>query len=205
SDSAAYLKSRGKEVVYDAEHFFDGFQMDQDYALSTLRAAHAAGSYYLVLCDTNGGTDFTVLAEVVRRVRKEFPEARLGIHAHNDSGYGVSNSIAAVDEGAEMVQGTINGVGERVGNADLITILANLCKKKIPTKGNIDSAQLTALSRFVYELANLPADPQQPYVGELAFAHKGGVHVDAVLKNPRLYEHIDPEAVGNRRQFLMSD
>ena len=205
SDSTAYLKSHGKEVVYDAEHFFDGFQMDPDYALSTLRAALAAGAHFLVLCDTNGGTDFTTLAEVVGRVRKEFPDARLGIHAHNDSGYAAANSMAAVHEGVEMVQGTINGVGERVGNANLITILANLCKKKIPTYGNIDSSQLTALSRFVYELANLRPDPQQPYVGELAFAHKGGVHVDAVLKNPRLYEHIDPEAVGNRRQFLVSD
>jgi 2-isopropylmalate synthase len=179
--------------------------MDPDYALQTLAAAQGVGAQYLVLCDTNGGTDFIALAEVVRRVRKEFPDARIGIHAHNDGGYGVANSFAAVNEGAEMVQGTINGIGERVGNADLITILANLCKKKIPTKGNIESSQLTALSRFVYELANMPPDPQQPYVGELAFAHKGGVHVDAVLKNPRLYEHIDPEAVGNRRQFLVSD
>ncbi len=205
SDSTAYLQHCGKEVIYDAEHFFDGFLQDPDYALCTLRAAHAEGAGYLVLCDTNGGTDFLKIVEIVRRIRSEFPKARLGIHAHNDSGYGAANSMAAVFEGAEMVQGTINGIGERVGNANLITILANLAKGKIPTKGKIDMSQLTALSRFVYELANLPADPQQPYVGDLAFAHKGGVHVDAVLKNPQLYEHIDPETVGNRRQFLVSD
>jgi 2-isopropylmalate synthase len=205
SDSAGYLHGCGKEVIYDAEHFFDGFAQDPDYALCTLRSAHAAGADFLVLCDTNGGTDFLSLVEIVRRVRKEFPQAKLGIHAHNDSGYGVANSLAAVSEGAEMVQGTINGIGERVGNANLITIIANLFKEKIPTKGKMDVSQLTALSRFVYELANLTPDLQQPYVGELAFAHKGGVHVDAVLKNPQLYEHIDPEAVGNRRQFLVSD
>jgi len=205
SDSTAYLNRHGKEVIYDAEHFFDGFQLDPEYALCTLRSAHAAGAHFLVLCDTNGGTDFRAVTEIVRRVKTEFPKARVGIHTHNDSGYGVANSLAAVYEGAEMVQGTVNGIGERVGNADLVTILANLFKWKIPTKGKIDASQLTALSRFVYELANLPPHPQQPYVGELAFAHKGGVHVDAVLKNPELYEHIDPEAVGNRRQFLVSD
>ena len=205
SDSIAFLQSNGKEVVYDAEHFFDGFLKDPDYALCTLRSAHASGAQHLVLCDTNGGTDFMKLAEIVRRVVQEFPKARVGIHAHNDSGYGAANSMAAVHEGAGMVQGTINGIGERVGNANLITILANLFKSGIPTQGDIDVSQLTELSWFVYELANLVADPQQPYVGELAFAHKGGVHVDAVLKNPELYEHINPEAVGNRRQFLVSD
>ncbi|MBI4464993.1 MAG: citramalate synthase [Acidobacteria bacterium] len=205
SDSVAYLHRHGKEVVYDAEHFFDGFQLEPAYALRTLRAAQDAGAHFLVLCDTNGGTDFLALAEIVRRVQSEFPTARLGIHAHNDSGYGVANSLVAIYEGAVMAQGTINGIGERVGNANLITILANLYKNKIPTQGHIDVSQLTKLSRFVYELANLPPDVQQPYVGDLAFAHKGGVHVDAVLKNPQLYEHLDPEAVGNRRQFLISD
>ncbi|MBI2815534.1 MAG: citramalate synthase [Acidobacteria bacterium] len=205
ADSTGYLKSYGKEVIYDAEHFFDGFQMDAEYALQTLRAAYEAGAAFLVLCDTNGGTDFMALAEMIRRVRAELPNAKLGIHAHNDSGYGTANSMSAVYEGADMVQGTINGIGERVGNANLVTILANLYKRNIATKGHIDVSQLTALSRFVYEIANLPGNPQQPYVGGLAFAHKGGVHVDAVLKNPRLYEHIEPESVGNRRQFLVSD
>ncbi|MBI4459823.1 MAG: citramalate synthase, partial [Acidobacteria bacterium] len=205
SDSVAYLHSRGKEVVYDAEHFFDGFQLDPDYAMRTLQAAHAAGAEYLVLCDTNGGTDFLRVAEIARQVKKQFLKARLGIHTHNDIGYGAANSLAAIQEGAEMVQGTINGIGERVGNANLITIIGNLFKSGFPTKGNIDVSQLRSLSRFVYELANLTADAHQPYVGDFAFAHKAGVHVDAVLKNPGLYEHIVPEAVGNLRQFLVSD
>lgn len=205
SDSVAFLQRRGKEVIYDAEHFFDGYRVDPTYALCTLQAAQAAGAQHLVLCDTNGGTEFREIAEIFRQIKKEFPKARLGIHAHNDTGYGAANSLAAVHEGAEMVQGTINGIGERVGNADLVTILGNLFKNGILTKGNLDVSQLRALSRFVYELANLPPDARQPFVGDAAFAHKGGVHVDAVLKNPRLYEHIAPEAVGNRRQFLVSD
>ena len=205
SDSVGYLRSCDKEVVYDAEHFFDGFQLDADYALCTLRSADAAGAEYLVLCDTNGGTDFRAVAEIVRRVRREFPKARLGIHAHDDMGYGVANSLVAISEGAEMAQGTVNGIGERVGNANLVTIIGNLFKEEIPTKGKLDVSQLRALARFVYEIANLPPDATQPYVGDFAFAHKGGVHVDAVLKNPGLYEHIDPELVGNRRQFLISD
>ena len=205
SDSTGFLRRHGKEVVYDAEHFFDGFQMDREYALCTLRSAHAAGAHFLVLCDTNGGTDFLTVQDIVRTVRQAFPQARIGIHTHNDAGYGVANAMAAIFEGAEMAQGTINGIGERVGNADLVTILANLFKNEIPTQGGIDATQLTPLARFVYELANMLPEPKQPYVGELAFAHKGGVHVDAVLKNPGLYEHIEPEAVGNRRQFLVSD
>ena len=205
ADSVGFLKLNGKEVVYDAEHFFDGFKQDPAYALCTLRSAHAAGAHYLVMCDTNGGTDFMQLAEIVRTVRKEFPNARLGIHTHNDMGYGVANTLAAVHEGVQMVQGTVNGIGERVGNANLITIAANLFKNEIPTKGNIDASRLKELSGLIYELANLPPDIRQPYVGDAAFAHKGGVHVDAVLKNPKLYEHIDPEAVGNQRHFLVSD
>ena len=205
SDSTAFLRRHGKEVVYDAEHFFDGFQMDQEYALCTLRSAHAAGAHFLTLCDTNGGTDFLTVTDIVRTVHTAFPNARIGIHTHNDAGYGVANAMAAIFEGAEMAQGTINGIGERVGNADLITILANLFKCGIPTQGGIDAAELTGLARYVYELANMLPEPKQPYVGDLAFAHKGGVHVDAVLKNPGLYEHITPESVGNRRQFLVSD
>jgi 2-isopropylmalate synthase len=205
SDSVRYLREHGREVIYDAEHFFDGYLEDRGYALCTLRSALAAGAHYLVLCDTNGGTDFPRLAEIVRDVRKEFSNARLGIHAHNDMGYGVANSMAAVYEGVDMVQGTINGIGERVGNANLVTIAANLFKNGIPTQGGLDAAELKSLSSLIYELANLPPDTRQPYVGDSAFAHKGGVHVDAVLKNPRLYEHIDPEAVGNRRHFLVSD
>ncbi len=205
ADSVGFLRQKGREVIYDAEHFFDGFEQDQEYALCTLRSAHDAGANFLTLCDTNGGTDFMRLGEIVATVRKEFPQARIGIHAHNDMGYGVANSMAAVHEGVAMVQGTVNGIGERVGNANLITILANLAKKGVPTRGEIDVTQLKSLANLVYELANLPPDTRQPYVGDSAFAHKGGVHVDAVLKNPKLYEHIEPEQVGNQRQFLMSD
>jgi 2-isopropylmalate synthase len=205
SDSVKFLRQHGREVIYDAEHSFDGYVQDREYAVCTLRSAFAAGARYLVLCDTNGGTDFTALAEIVGDVRQQFPGSKLGIHTHNDMGYGVANTLTAVLEGAEMVQGTVNGIGERVGNANLVTITANLFKAGIPTKGNIDVSQLKNLSGLVYELANLLPDIRQPYVGDAAFAHKGGVHVDAVLKNPRLYEHIDPEAVGNQRRFLVSD
>ena len=204
-DSVGFLKKNGREVIYDAEHFFDGFEEDRAYALCTLRAAFANGASYLVMCDTNGGTDFPRLQEIVREVRQEFPNARLGIHAHNDMGYGVANSMAAVFEGVDMVQGTVNGIGERVGNANLVTIIANIFKNEYPTRGNIDVAQLKSLSSLVYELANLPPDIRQPYVGDAAFAHKGGIHVDAVLKNPKLYEHIQPETFGNQRHFLVSD
>jgi 2-isopropylmalate synthase len=204
-DSVGFLKKNGREVIYDAEHFFDGFEEDASYAICTLRSAFANGANYLVMCDTNGGTDFPRLQEIVREVRKNFPQARLGIHAHNDMGYGVANSMAAVFEGVNMVQGTVNGIGERVGNANLVTIIANIFKNEYPTKGNIDVAQLKSLSNLIYELANLPPDIRQPYVGDAAFAHKGGVHVDAVLKNPKLYEHIAPETFGNQRHFLVSD
>src|SRR3989338_7845612 len=205
TDSVTYLKRKGKEVVYDAEHFFDGFQENREYALRTIATAKSAGADFLVLCDTNGGTKFYDVAEIVREVRKNSPNSRLGIHTHNDIGHAVANSEAAMVEGAEMVQGTINGFGERVGNANLITLLGNLFKGGIPTRGRIDVGQLRSLSRFVYELANIPADPRQPYVGDAAFAHKGGGHVDGVNKNPHLYEHIDPALFGNRRNILFSD
>ncbi|MBI2558117.1 citramalate synthase [Candidatus Woesearchaeota archaeon] len=205
SDSVAYLKSRGKEVIYDAEHFFDGFKEDKDYSLKTLQAAKSAGADFLVLCDTNGGTPFHRVPDIIKEVKKALTGSRLGIHAHNDAGYGVANSEAALIEGVEMVQGTINGIGERVGNANLITILGNIFQEGIPATGNIDVSQLRPLSRLVYELANLPPDLRQPYVGDFAFAHKGGVHVDAVNRNPALYEHADPAAFGNARRFLVSD
>lgn len=205
SESVAYLRSRGKEVVYDAEHFFDGFQEDKDYALKTLHAAKMTGANFIVLCDTNGGTSFDDVAQIVREVQRGLLDTRFGIHAHNDMGYGVTNSMAVVLEGVEMVQGTTIGVGERIGNANLITILGNLFKKNIPTQGSIDLSQLRSLYKLVYELANLPPDPRQPYVGDSAFGHKGGVHVDSVIKNTRLYEHTDPELFGNTRDFLISD
>lgn len=203
-ESVAYLKLRGRQVIYDAEHFFDGFQEDKAYAIKTLLRAEKAGTDFIVLCDTNGGTHFSeigaITAEVIRQLH-----ARLGIHAHNDRGYGVANSEAAVAAGVEMIQGTINGVGERTGNANLITILGNLHKMGIATNGSIDLSQLRVLSRYFNELANLPHDPRQPYIGDSAFAHKGGIHVDAVLKNPMLYEHVKPAIFGNQRHFLVSD
>ena len=204
-ESVEYLKKNSNaEIIYDAEHFFDGFKLNSDYSTKTILAAQDAGADFIVLCDTNGGSDFYEIQEVTKQVRKKI-KARLGIHAHNDIEYGVANTFAAVVEGAEMVQGTINGIGERVGNANLITIIGNLHKKGYSTNGNIKLSWLKLLSRFVYEIANLHPNERQPYVGDFAFAHKGGIHVDAVLKNPALYEHIDPELIGNRRNFLVSD
>jgi 2-isopropylmalate synthase len=199
-DSVSFLKKNS-----DAEHFFDGFRLDKDYALKTLEAAKNAGADFLVLCDTNGSSDFFEIRQITKLVRGKFDGAGLGIHAHDDMEYGAANTYAAVVEGAEMVQGTINGFGERVGNANLITIMANLHKKRYRTNGNVHLSELKSLSKFVYELANLPANERQAYVGDFAFAHKGGIHVSAVLKNPALYEHIDPASIGNSRRFLVSE
>ena len=206
SDSVSYLKQKSKaEVFYDAEHFFDGFRLNKDYAMKTLFAARDAGADFIVLCDTNGGTNFNDVQEITRQVKKEIGNVRIGIHAHNDMEYGAANSYAAILEGAEMLQGTINGLGERVGNANLITLIANLYKNGYRTNGSIKLSELKPLSKFIYELANLPYNDKQAYVGDYAFAHKGGVHVSAVLKNPCLYEHFDPEIVGNSRRFLVSE
>ncbi|MCX6350193.1 MAG: citramalate synthase [Candidatus Aureabacteria bacterium] len=206
ADTVSYLKSRGVELIYDAEHFFDGFQDDPDYALSTLQAAEEAGADFLVLCDTNGGTlpsDVREITAVVKGKRR----IPLGIHAHNDSGLGVAVSLAAVQAGAEMVQGTINGYGERCGNANLVTIIPNLVLKMgIECVGKKQLSRLEETSRFVDELANVRSDTRNPFVGASAFAHKGGMHVDAVRKNPRTFEqHIDPARVGNRRRILVSE
>lgn len=203
--SVAYLKEKGKEVIYDAEHFFDGFKSNPDYAIATIKAAEEAGADTIVLCDTNGGTLPYDLIEIIKRV-KEKVKKPLGIHCHNDSGVAVANSLLAVKEGIIHVQGTINGYGERCGNADLCSIIANLELKmgiKCLPEGHLK--KLKEVSRFVSELANLPHDKRQPFVGDSAFAHKAGVHVSAVLKSPHTYEHIDPALVGNRRRFLISD
>jgi 2-isopropylmalate synthase len=206
SGSIKYLKNNSDaEMIYDAEHFFDGYKLDKDYAMKTLMSAKDVGADFIVLCDTNGGTDFYEVQEIVRHVKKALGDARLGIHAHNDIEYGTANTYAAVVEGAEMVQGTVNGFGERVGNANLITIIPNLSRKNFNTNGNISLKELKPLSRYVYELANLPLNERQAYVGDYAFAHKGGIHVSAVLKNSKLYEHYDPSNVGNKRQFLISE
>jgi 2-isopropylmalate synthase len=203
SDSVAFLKANGKEVVYDAEHFFDGFHLDKDYAMTTLDTAIEAGADWIVLCDTNGGTDFDSAREIMKYVKSFIPENKLGIHTHDDINYGTANAVAAIKEGFSMVQGTVNGYGERIGNGNLITILNNAAK--IGYKTRIDLSQMTQLSWFVGELSNVNISPKQHYVGGDAFAHKGGIHVSAVLKNPSLYEHMEPSAVGNKRRFHISE
>ncbi len=204
-DSVAYLKEKGKEVIYDAEHFFDGYKNNREYTIKTIKTAMEAGADYIVFCDTNGGTMPHEIEEILKEVLS-MVNVRTGIHAHNDSGLAVANSITAVRCGVDMVQGTINGYGERCGNADLIPIIANLQLKMgykcIPPE---KLKHLTELSRFVSEIANMPPLPQRPFVGKSAFAHKAGVHVSAIIKNPFAYEHIDPSLVGNRRRVLVSD
>ena len=204
-ETVAYLKRYGKEVVYDAEHFFDGHAANAEYALRTLQAAAAAGADVLCLCDTNGGTLTRDIGRVVGEVRQAFPGV-IGIHTHNDSDVGVANALAAVDAGATHVQGCMNGYGERCGNANLTSIIANLELKLGHTTIGRDRLQdLTSVCKFIAELANLPLRGDQPFVGKSAFAHKGGIHVSAVLKDSSTYEHIAPERVGNRQRVLVSD
>lgn len=207
-DSLAYLRPHAAHLFYDAEHFFDGFKADRDYALATIDRASAAGADCLVLCDTNGGTLPMEIEEITRIVRAHFQKGNieLGIHAHNDGDSAVANSLMAVAMGATQVQGTINGVGERCGNANLTSIMPALALKMgcdFAAAANL--ASLSETSRFVFELANLAHNKFQPYVGTAAFAHKGGIHVSAVKRNPRTYEHIEPEKVGNVRRILISD
>ena len=205
AETVRYLKEHGREVVYDAEHFFDGYTANPDFALRTLEAATQAGADVLCLCDTNGGTLTGRLVEIFAEVRKRF-DGVLGIHAHNDSGVAVANTVAAVEAGATHVQGTINGYGERCGNANLCSVIPNLeLKLGHTTVGPERLTGLANVARFVAELANLPLANDQPFVGHSAFAHKGGVHVSAVLKDNRTYEHMAPELVGNRQRVLVSD
>jgi 2-isopropylmalate synthase len=205
SDSVAFLKKNGKEVVYDAEHFFDGFKGDKPYAIKTLQAAQSAGADVIVLCDTNGGTMPWEVSQIVDEITP-FIKVQLGIHTHNDCELGVANSLAAIKQGATHVQGTINGYGERCGNANLCSIIPNLeVKLGCETVGGEQLKKLTDLSRYVSELANLKHRKNAAYVGESAFAHKGGVHVSAVMRTPKTYEHIEPEIVGNVRRVLVSD
>ncbi len=203
--SIAYLKGHGKEVIYDAEHFFDGYKDDQEYAIQTLLAAQSAGADVLVLCDTNGGTLTHEISQIVSEVIRK-TSTPVGIHSHNDSELAVANALAAVEAGAVHVQGTINGYGERCGNANLCSVIPNL-QLKMGFKCIPDDqlSQLTTLSHFVSELGNLVPDNKLPYVGKSAFAHKGGIHVSAVIKNEQTYEHIKPEIVGNTRRVLVSD
>jgi 2-isopropylmalate synthase len=204
--SLAYLKPRVEELFYDAEHFFDGFKDDRDYAQKTLEAALAGGAQVLILCDTNGGTLTSELIEIIKAVQARLPHTPLGIHAHNDSELAVANSVVAVELGCSQVQGTINGVGERCGNANLCSIIPNLqVKMRLECIGAEHLRRLTEVSRFVYEAANVRPNRYQPYVGKSAFAHKGGIHAAAVKRNPKAYEHIEPALVGNTRVIPVSD
>jgi 2-isopropylmalate synthase len=203
-DSVAYLRSKHRRVFYDAEHFFDGYKTNPDYALETLRRAVTAGAERVILCDTNGGTMPWEIREICKIVQLECP-VPLGIHAHNDCEMAVANSLVAIEMGVVQVQGTINGIGERCGNANLCSIIPNLqLKMKRPALGERLS-HLKEVSSFVTEIANLMPNKHQPYVGDSAFAHKGGVHIHAVLKNPATYEHVVPSLVGNRQRMLVSD
>ena len=205
-DSVAYLKKHKKEVLFDAEHFFDGYKKNKAYALKALMAAKKGGADRLVLCDTNGGALSHEISRIVKEVKKKIKGMPLGIHCHNDGGVGVSNSLAAVLEGVTQVQGTINGIGERCGNANLCSVIPNLeLKMGYKCLGAKQVSRLREISLFVDEMANRSPNQHEPYVGDSAFAHKGGVHVHAVLKEARTYEHIDPAQVGNRRNILLSD
>lgn len=203
--SVAFMKAQGKEVIYDAEHFFDGYKADPAYALETLRAAEQNGADVIVLCDTNGGCLPWEIEQIVGEVKAQI-RTPLGIHCHNDSGCGVANTLAAVRAGVVHVQGTINGYGERVGNADLCAVTASLqlkMGKRCVTDEQL--ARLTELSNLISEVANLPHDRHQPYVGASAFTHKGGIHVAAMLKHEESYQHIDPRLVGNQRRSVVSE
>lgn len=203
--SVDFLKSYGRRVIYDAEHFFDGYKDDANFAIKMLQAAEKGGADVLVLCDTNGGSLPEEVFQIVKELKKIF-NTKLGIHTHNDSELAVANSLAAINAGAVHVQGTINGVGERCGNANLCSIIPNLFLKiKRETVREINLDHLTSLSNFVYELMNLVPDTRAAFVGRSAFAHKGGIHVSAVLKNSKMYEHISPEEVGNKQRVLVSD
>jgi 2-isopropylmalate synthase len=208
-DSVEFLASQGREVIYDAEHFFDGWKANPRYAAQAIRAAAEAGARLVVLCDTNGGTMPEDIAQLTRAAREALESAgvQVGIHCHNDCDVAVANSLAAVDAGAIQVQGTINGLGERCGNVDLLSVLANLAFKKqgYQVLGGRGLNHLTELSRFVYETANLHWRNNQPFVGQSAFAHKGGMHVHAVARATHSYEHLDPSLVGNERRILVSE
>ncbi len=204
-ETVRYLKDNGKEVVYDAEHAFDGYKNDPDYALATFEAAERGGADIVVLCDTNGGCLPSEIRDIMNATRKRL-KGRIGIHTHDDIGLGVANALAAIEAGADQIQGTINGYGERTGNCNLTTAIPNIAfkmgKSCLPESS---LANLKEISQFVDEMANLRHDPRQPWVGASAFAHKGGMHVNAVQKIAHSFEHINPEVVGNRRRILVSE
>ncbi len=204
ADTLRYFKQNGKEVIFDAEHFFDGYQNNPEYAMQVLAAAHGAGADVLCLSDTNGGALPDDIARIVRMVREAFPDARVGIHCHNDTGCAVASSLLAVRAGATHVQGTFTGIGERCGNADLSIVIPNIqLKLGLACKG--DLADLRHVTTRLTELSNMILPSSKPYVGASAFAHKGGMHIDGVSKLSRSFEHVPPESVGNQRRFLMSE
>ena len=204
-DSVAWFKQLGREVVYDAEHFFDGWRLDAGYALATLHAAVAAGADCIVLCDTNGGELPDVVSERVHRLR-ELLDTPLGIHPHNDAGLAVANGLAAVQAGCVQVQGTINGYGERCGNLDLVPLIATLqLKLGYRVLRDESLSRLTEVAHYVAAVADQHPDPHAPYVGHSAFAHKGGIHVAAIAKVPESYQHVDPAAVGNATRVVVSE
>ncbi|WP_240377633.1 citramalate synthase [Bacillus piscicola] len=204
-DSVRYLKENGLEVIFDAEHFFDGYKHNGDYALQTIKAAEEAGADCVALCDTNGGSLPSEIADIIRTVKEKVTIA-VGIHAHNDGELGVANTLEAVKAGAVHIQGTFNGYGERCGNANLVSIIPNLqLKMNIPCVTEAQLQQLTEGSKYIHEVANQTPPNGQPFTGKSAFAHKGGMHVSAVLKHPETYEHIAPENIGNERRVLVSE
>ncbi len=208
-ESIVHARSKVDEVMYDAEHFFDGYKSNPAYALECAKAAHAAGARWIVMCDTNGGTLPEDVARIVAEVGEHIPGDQLGIHAHNDTGNAAANSLAAVSAGARQVQGTLNGLGERCGNANIVSVIPSLMLKFDGRyEVGVSDAQLghlTHVSRMLDELLNRAPDRHAPYVGEAAFSHKGGLHVSAVQKDPRTYEHVEPGVVGNRRHIVVSD
>jgi len=204
-DTISFFKSHDKEVVFDAEHFFDGYKNNKEYAVKAIQAADKAGADWIVLCETNGGAFPDEVTEITKEAIK-YVSAKIGIHCHNDTGMAVANSVMSVIAGAEQVQGTINGIGERCGNANLCSIIPDLQIKRdyicIPLE---NMRNITKTARFLSSIANITHDERQPYVGASAFAHKGGMHIDGVQKNSATFEHIDPSMVGNKRRFLISD
>lgn len=204
-DTVHFLKSKKKEVIFDAEHFFDGYRADPAYAIECLRAAVTAGADLLCLCDTNGGMTPSGVQTIVKAVRQEF-DTPLGIHCHNDSDLAVANSVVAIEEGCVHVQGTINGIGERCGNTNLVSVIP-IAQLKLGVKvfSPAKLKTLTEMSRYVSEMCNMPINDAEPFVGKSAFAHKGGVHVNAMMKNPLTYEHMRPQLVGNETRFLVSE
>jgi 2-isopropylmalate synthase len=211
SESAKHIVNSGKEFMFDAEHFFDGYKTNPDYAIACIKAAHDQGARWIVLCDTNGGTLPHEVSKIVSEVIKYIPGGNLGIHAHNDTENAVANSLVAVQAGVRQIQGTINGLGERCGNANLMSLIPTLfLKKDFSEKFELNIKRenlknLTQCSRLLDELLNRKPNKHLPYVGASAFSHKGGMHVSAVQKDPKTYEHIDPEEVGNSRNIVVSD